>query len=163
MLGPRRIAAMGLVIPVALSLAMARDCLDDCKCLIQWGSSTTPVSQTPPDCLLAGSCSFTFAQTPPAQSGCCHAELENCLLGQCSYKVIVTVSAKEGQTCNFKITPPGPDSSRTCNNASTCSYTSISTYAMHCGVGHDYIIKANGAVVCAKTVYCLQCEHNQTD
>jgi hypothetical protein len=92
--------------------------------------------------------------------GCCRDWASGeCFDRNCEFKAQVSIAAKSGQTCDFKIITPYPHPNRNCPGASSCS--SSDSFDIGCGTTKEYVIKANNLTIWAKGVKCKHCERSQ--
>jgi hypothetical protein len=135
-------------------------CEEDCRCEYVWEASTTPVQQ-PPSCVEVdenGAPEVIFAFDPGVidQKGCCKdPDDPDCFQRPCAFQANVSISAKDGQTCNFKIKVPGPNPDKICSDAASCS--AGVRHNIPCATTIEYVIKANNITIWAKNIKCKNC------
>jgi len=149
---------MALLLPLGLSFSPLPEtqCPHVCQC--QRTIAPTQVAAEPPSCVDTGSL-VAMIDRNSGNDGCCQDPFPGCNQLICRWKVIISVKANDGQTCNFKIkVPVGLEQDVTCNNASQCAHASAQIHAANCGHGETYQVRADGVTVWSIKVECEHCE-----
>ena len=99
--------------------------------------------------------SATFALDSSFNSlhGCCISN-NTCIDRNCYYKVVLTGTAAQGQSCEWLLRGPGAPANPT--TASTFGWSSNSTY-LKCGADNNFELSAGGKVVYKAKVMCGNC------
>jgi hypothetical protein len=129
-------------------------------CLCESRIEPMQTTATPPACVDLDSLVAMFDPGYTNQrDGCCEEEPQGCDFRSCSWKVIITVKSKPGETCNFKIkVPVGLEMNSVCNGATQCAHSSSAPHVVNCGHQENYKVIANGVTLWNIAVKCAHCE-----
>jgi len=139
-----------------LSASPQQECdgIAACVCAMKL-LDTTPADIDPPACFESVTAVFNAGT---AENGCC--TLTGCTASAklCKYQIVLTATAKSGQTCNFQFVIPGTPQPPACQGQSSCGYTNPNVKSLTCGRGDDYALKVNGVTVGTWTAKCKLCD-----